>query len=81
MKLIRGALLGDHRLHPVRQQSHDVFLVGHLLLFAILLVVAPFSKLLHAAGVFFSPTRHQRDDARERRHLAPWARSFDSRRG
>ena len=59
---------------------NDFLLAAHLLLFAVLLLVAPFSKLLHAAGVFFSPTRSQCDDARERRHLAPWARSLDSRR-
>lgn len=59
----------------------DSLLAAHLVLFAVLLLVAPFSKLLHAAGIFFSPTRNQRDDARERRHLAPWAKPLDSRRG
>jgi len=48
-------------------------LLVHLTLVAGLLIVFPFSKLLHAPGVFFSPTRNQVDDARERRHLAPWA--------
>ena len=48
-------------------------LLAHLTLVAVLLIVFPFSKLLHAPGVFFSPTRNQVDDARERRHLAPWA--------
>lgn len=59
----------------------DPMLAAHLLLFAALLLVAPFSKLLHAAGIFFSPTRNQRDDPRERRHVAPWAKPLDSRRG
>ena len=58
----------------------DPALVLHLLLVAALVVVAPFSKLLHMAGVFFSPTRNQCDDARERRRLAQWARPFDERR-
>lgn len=58
----------------------DILLTTHLVLFAILLLVAPFSKLLHAAGIFFSPTRNQSDDPRERRHLASWARPLDSRR-
>ena len=48
-------------------------LLAHLTLVAVLLIVFPFSKLLHAPGIFFSPTRNQADDARERRHLAPWA--------
>ena len=38
-----------------------------------LMAVFPFSKLLHAPGLFFSPTRNQADDSRERRHIAPWA--------
>ena len=59
----------------------DPMLAAHLLLFAALLIVAPFSKLLHAAGIFFSPTRNQRDDPREHRHVAPWAKPLDSRRG
>ena len=58
----------------------DTLLVLHLLLFAALLAVFPFSKLLHAAGIFFSPTRNQCDNSRERRHLAAWARPLDSQR-
>ena len=43
-------------------------LIVHLLLVALLLIVFPFSKLLHAPGVFFSPTRNQSDNPRERRY-------------
>ncbi len=52
-------------------------LLAHLGMVALLLIVFPFSKLLHAPGVFFSPTRNQADDARERRHVAPWARLLE----
>ena len=48
-------------------------LLIHLLLVVVLLLIFPFSKLLHAPGVFFSPTRNQVDNPREKRHLAPWA--------
>ena len=48
-------------------------LLIHLLLVVLLLFLFPFSKLLHAPGVFFSPTRNQVDNPREKRHLAPWA--------
>ena len=51
----------------------DPMLLIHLVLVAALMIVFPFSKLLHAPGVFFSPTRNQVDDPRERRHVAPWA--------
>jgi nitrate reductase gamma subunit len=49
----------------------------HLLLVALLLAIFPFSKLLHAPGVFFSPGRNQADNPRERRHLAPWAAELE----
>jgi nitrate reductase gamma subunit len=47
-------------------------LLVHLGLVAALLIVFPFSKLLHAPGVFFSPTRNQVDNPRERRWTAGW---------
>ncbi|HKJ53155.1 MAG TPA: respiratory nitrate reductase subunit gamma [Gammaproteobacteria bacterium] len=47
----------------------DWMLNLHLLLVAMLMLVFPFSKLLHAPGMFFSPTRNQADNAREHRHL------------
>jgi nitrate reductase gamma subunit len=55
----------------------DAMVAAHLALVALLLIVFPFSKLLHAPGVFFSPTRNQADDPRQRRHLAPWAARLD----
>jgi nitrate reductase gamma subunit len=55
----------------------DALVYAHLGLVALLMVIFPFSKLLHAPGVFFSPTRNQADDPRERRHLAPWAARLD----
>jgi nitrate reductase gamma subunit len=47
----------------------DLALNLHLLMVAMLMIVFPFSKLLHAPGVFFSPTRNQIDNPREKRHL------------
>lgn len=55
----------------------DTPLLVHLGLVALLLIIFPYSKLLHAPGVFFSPTRNQVDNPRERRHLAPWAAELD----
>ena len=40
----------------------------HLALLAGLLIIFPFSKLLHAPGVFFSPSRTQIDNARDKRY-------------
>jgi len=55
----------------------DPLLLLHLTMVAILLLLLPFSKLLHIPGVFFSPTRNQVDNPREKRHLAPWAKKFE----
>ncbi|TXT24351.1 MAG: nitrate reductase subunit gamma [Gallionellaceae bacterium] len=56
----------------------DWVLYLHLLLVALLLIIFPFSKLLHAPGIFFSPTRNQTDNPREARHLAAWAAKLES---
>lgn len=55
----------------------DPLLLLHLTLVALLMIVFPISKLLHAPGLFFSPTRNQADTSREARHLAPWAAALD----
>jgi nitrate reductase gamma subunit len=55
----------------------DPVLYVHLGLVAALMIVFPYSKLLHAPGVFFSPARNQTDNPREARHLAPWAARLD----
>ena len=55
----------------------DGMLYVHLALVAALMIVFPFSKLLHAPGLFFSPSRNQIDNPREARHLAPWAAKLD----
>lgn len=55
----------------------DPALMVHLFLVAVLMIIFPLSKLLHAPGVFFSPTRNQVDNPREKRHLAAWAVELD----
>ena len=56
----------------------DLLLLIHLALVAFLMLITPFSKLLHAPGLFFSPTRNQVDNPREKRHMpAAWAAKLD----
>ena len=45
---------------------------GHLFLVCVLLAYAPFSKLVHMAGVFLSPTRNLANNNRAVRHVNPW---------
>lgn len=59
----------------------DPLLLLHLLLVIALMLVFPFSKLLHAPGVFFSPTRNMVDNPREKRHVAAWARNVGQATG
>ena len=44
----------------------------HLFLVCALLVYFPFSKLMHMAGVFLSPTRNLANNNRMKRHVNPW---------
>ena len=44
----------------------------HLFFVSILLAYFPFSKLMHAGGIFLSPTRNLTTDTRANRHVNPW---------
>ncbi|MGW8193677.1 MAG: sulfate reduction electron transfer complex DsrMKJOP subunit DsrM [Desulforhopalus sp.] len=44
----------------------------HLFLVCALLAYFPFSKLMHFAGVFLSPTRNMKNTSRSKRHINPW---------
>ena len=61
----------------IRPLPADFVLYFHLLSVAALLAIFPISKLLHAPGVFFSPSRNQADNPREKRHIAPWAAEME----
>jgi len=74
---VKGYFLGLMHL-DIQMLPGDVLLFVHLSLVASLLIVFPFSKLLHAPGVFFSPTRNQKDNPRESRHLSAWAAKMES---
>ena len=55
----------------------DPLILIHLGLVIVLMIIFPISKLLHAPGVFFSPSRNQADNPREQRHIAPWAAELE----
>lgn len=69
---IKHFILGLAVLNPVDMPPHPAFII-HFTLVLMLAVYFPFSKLMHAGGVFFSPTRTMVDDPREHRHINPWA--------
>ncbi|MBK6631928.1 MAG: respiratory nitrate reductase subunit gamma [Betaproteobacteria bacterium] len=75
---VKAFFLGLMRFDIQPLPSHPGLYI-HLTLVALLMIVFPMSKLLHAPGVFFSPTRNQVDNPREKRHLAPWAAELDTK--
>ncbi len=55
----------------------DLPVLVHLGLVALFLIIFPFSKLVHAPGVFFSPTRNMVDNPREKFQPVPWLPPVD----
>lgn len=73
---VKAFMLGLMRL-DLQPLPADPVLLVHLGLVALLMLIFPISKLLHAPGLFFSPTRNQTDNPREARHVAAWAAALD----
>lgn len=73
---VKAFVVSALMLRPVAAPTNLIFVL-HILLVSILLAYFPFSKLMHAGGIFFSPTRNQRDNTRDAkfkfiRHANPW---------
>ncbi len=74
---VKGFFIGLMKLDGQPLPS-DLALYAHLFMVALLLMIFPVSKLLHVPGVFFSPSRNQADNPREKRHIAAWAKQMES---
>ncbi|PCJ75130.1 MAG: nitrate reductase [Rhodobacteraceae bacterium] len=74
--MVKGFFLGLIRFQINDLPSSPILLV-HLGSVAFLMIIFPISKLLHGPGIFFSPTRNQIDNSREKRHIAPWAKKLE----
>jgi nitrate reductase gamma subunit len=74
---LKDFVLGLIYMQP-QHLPDDALLLTHLSLVLLLMFIFPVSKLLHAPGIFFSPTRNQVDNPREKRHIAPWARKLET---
>jgi len=59
----------------------DIVLLAHLTMVLFLMMIFPISKLIHAPGLFFAPTRYQLDNPREKRHLSPWGAEIEAKDG
>jgi nitrate reductase gamma subunit len=70
---VKAFVLGLLTLRPVAPPMHPLFLL-HFSLVIILMIYFPFSKLLHAGGLVFSPSRNQPYEIQKpgRRYVNPW---------
>ena len=59
-------------LNPVVPEGISVLFFIHLFLVSCLFFYFPFSKLMHMAGIFMSPTRNLANNNRARQHVNPW---------
>lgn len=69
---VKQLAMGLVVFNPVVPEGIGVIFFIHLFLVCTLLAYFPFSKLMHAGGVFLSPTRNQPNDSRIVRHVNPW---------
>ncbi len=69
---VKGMVLSLLQLSPKPAESLGTLFYAHLFFVSALLAYFPFSKLMHMAGVFLSPTRNLAANTREVRHVNPW---------
>ena len=69
---VKELTMGLVSLHPIIPDGIGVIFFIHLFLVCILFAYFPFSKLVHMAGVFLTPTRNLANNNRMQRHINPW---------
>lgn len=69
---IKELAMGIITLRPVTPEGIGGLFYVHFFLVTCLFAYFPFSKLVHGAGVLFSPTRNLTGNSRAVRHVNPW---------
>ncbi len=69
---VKAAIAGWASFQLVAPTGVGPWYFIHVFLVSVLFVYFPFSKLLHAPGVFLSPTRNLANTNRAKRHVNPW---------
>lgn len=69
---VKKLTMGLVTLHPQVPKGIGGLFYVHIFLVSVLFAYFPFSKLVHMAGVFLSPTRNLPNNSRAVRHINPW---------
>lgn len=69
---VKQLTAGLARFAPVVPEGAGTLFYLHIFLVSILVAYAPFSKIVHFAGVFLSPTRNRAGASRMTRHINTW---------
>ena len=69
---VKELALGLVSFQPAQTEGIGILFYIHLFFVCVLISYFPFSKLVHMAGVFLSPTRNLANNNRMKRHVNPW---------
>jgi nitrate reductase gamma subunit len=69
---VKELAIGLFKFHPKTPEGIGTIFYIHLFLVSVLIAYFPFSKLMHLAGIFLSPTRNLANNSRAVRHVNPW---------
>ncbi len=69
---VKELVIGIFKFSPVVPDGIGVIFYIHFFILCVLIAYIPFSKLMHLAGVFLSPTRNLANNNRFVRHVNPW---------
>ena len=69
---VKALAMGLFSFNPTIPDGIGSIFYMHLFFVCILIMYFPYSKLMHMAGVFLSPTRNLANTNRMQRHINPW---------
>ena len=69
---VKNLALGWITFAPATPEGAGLVFTLHLCFVFVLMAWFPFSKLMHAGGIFLSPTRNLANNNRTNRHVNPW---------
>lgn len=74
---VKEFTMGLVTFHPVIPPGVGGLFYAHVLMVSVLFAYFPISKLMHAGGIFLSPTRNMANNTRAKRHINPWNYAVD----